>query len=514
MTKTNDDSGTMPPQGRGAPPGPKRSRLKLNLKLKDYKGQKPTKHQIFELTSTKLNGFLTGLTETTNGFIAYTDQNSTIDSLTSNKGQTELGKINLETITPPEIRAKRTVFIRGLDYTVGQRDERDIADELTTRQNWLTNITVTKIKNYTHVIKLTCSDTNQTERLLRDGLTMFHTRIPPSNIEQEKFTPILICFKCYQFEKHTTNNCPSKTTVCSECGETGHRHFDCTSTNKTCLNCPTNNNHRTLAPSCPYRKRIIKDKEQQLKDKQTTDETQTYAKIVKTAIQQTAQPPRPTINLTDKTHMKIVLLVIEAHVAAITGDRPYNEIITDSFKRNYDIDVNLPDRDSQKILDIYLKTDQETTTNVTMESDSDSDSDEEPPNPTNTPAPSPIKNKQTRPPTAVIPKRKLTPEDPHVTKQRKTSQTTKPDIPVPYKLKVIRSDKDEEKLPPTFDRDWFGRQLNRKRHGLKIHVYGDVKTFKQHYRSALLIIRMEDIQTVDDETFQRYDRVTHFEDRQ
>ena len=132
------DLGTMPLQGRGAPPGPKRSRLKLTLKLIDRKQTRPTKSQIFELSSTKLNCFLTGLTETDNGFIAYTDLNSTIDSLTSNKGQTELRKLNLETVTPPEIRAKRTVFIRGLDYTVGQRDTGAIANELTTRQPWLT----------------------------------------------------------------------------------------------------------------------------------------------------------------------------------------------------------------------------------------------------------------------------------------------------------------------------------------------------------------------------------------
>ena len=248
------DLGTMPLQGRGAPPGPKRSRLKLTLKLIDRKATKPTKQQIFELSSTKLNCFLTGLTATDNGFIAYTDLNSTIDSLTS-KGLNELRKLNLETVTPPEVRAKRTVFIRGLDYTVGQRDTGAIANELTLRQPWLTNITVTKIKDYTHVIKVTCSDSDQTERLLRDGLTLFHTRIPPTNIEQEKFTPLLICFTCYKFESHTTNNCPSKTIICSECGEEGHRHFDCTATEKRCLNCPsTHNHHRTLASFLPIQK--------------------------------------------------------------------------------------------------------------------------------------------------------------------------------------------------------------------------------------------------------------------
>ena len=507
----------MPAQGRGAPPGPKRSRLKLTLRLIDRKTPKPTKNQIFELTSTKLNGFLTGLTEIDTGFIAYTDQNSTIDALTSNKGLTELNKLNLETITPPEIRAKRTVFIRGLDFTVGRRDAGEIAQELTTRQNWLTNITVTKIKNYTHVLKLTCGDSSQTERLLRDGLTLFHTRIPPTNIEQEKFTPILICFKCYKFEKHTTNNCTSTITVCSECGETGHRHFDCKSTDKSCLNCPTNNNHRTLAPSCPYRKQIIRQKEQQLQDKQTTNETQTYAKIVKTTIQQTAPTPRPTINLTDKTHLKIVLLVIEAHVAAMTGDRPYNEIIADSFRRNYDIDVNLPNRDSQKILDMYLTTNRETRHDVTMEQDSHDDlpdlEDEQRPISTPTPAPSPTK-KTAQIDTSTKPKRKITPDNTQDTKQRKIQLPTRRDLTETYQVKVIRSDRDESPLPSTFDTHWFMKQVQRQRHGLKLQVHGDLTLFKQHYKAGLLIIRLEDIETLDDATFQRYDRVTHYGDVQ
>jgi hypothetical protein len=371
----------------------------------------------------------------------------------------------------------------------------------------MTNITVTKIKHYTHVIKLTCGDTTQTERLLRDGLFIFHTRIPPSNIEQEKFTPIQICFKCYKFEAHPTNKCTSTTTICSECGQTGHRHFDCTATKKTCLNCPPdNNNHRTLAPSCPYRKKTIRDKEQRQQDNHQRQETETFASIVKTTIKETAPPPRPTINLTDKTHLKIVLLVIEAHIAALSGDRPYNDIIQESFRQNYNIDVVLPDRDSQKILDIYLDRDKQADKPTDMETtDSESDNDYQAPGPT--PAPSPTKPKKTD--ISVKPKRKMTPDKDKESK-RKPSYALPTDAP--YSFKVLRSDKDDEPLPTTIDTDWIDRQINNRMNlGIKLHVSGDLKTFKQHFRAGLLIMRREDVKTIDDKTFQKYDRVTHYD---
>ena len=60
------------------------------------------------------------------------------------------------------------------------------------------------------------------------------------------------------------------------------------------------------------------------------------------------------INLIDKTQLKMIATVIEAHIASIGDKRPYNEILSESLKLNYDIDVKLPNRDSQKILDVYL----------------------------------------------------------------------------------------------------------------------------------------------------------------
>ncbi|KAF2359157.1 hypothetical protein FHG87_010085 [Trinorchestia longiramus] len=85
--------------------------------------------------------------------------------------------------------------------------------------------------------------------------------IPPdisSQIELEKYTYIQICFKCYKFEDHATYQCTSTTHSCSECASHQHTHQQCNSPTKKCLNC--NQQHRTLAATCPYREQVIHQK--------------------------------------------------------------------------------------------------------------------------------------------------------------------------------------------------------------------------------------------------------------
>ena len=106
-----------PPQG-----GTKTTRLRLTLRLKDDTLQRPTHEDIFEITHTKLDCFLTGIRDINNGgFSVTSDMQSTIDSLVSPKGRQELAKINLAPVPSPKIMAERTVFISWLSRHVGDR---------------------------------------------------------------------------------------------------------------------------------------------------------------------------------------------------------------------------------------------------------------------------------------------------------------------------------------------------------------------------------------------------------
>ena len=164
------------------------TRLGKNLRVfLKYVGnrQKTSKTDIFETVHIKLKGYLTGLRETTNGFNAYTDLDATVDALTSTKGLSEFRRLNLEPQVPPEIKARRTIFIRGLDISVGSQTTGDIDDELRKNHDWIKYVQTTKIKDYTPVVKATFGSTDETDRALRDGLLAFSCRIPPTNITLE-----------------------------------------------------------------------------------------------------------------------------------------------------------------------------------------------------------------------------------------------------------------------------------------------------------------------------------------
>ena len=224
---------------------------------------------------------LTKIDTTKNGYNALTDDQQNIDKMLTPKAIKLFQKINLSPSTPPELRSKRTVFVRQLDRTIGSRPPAEILHEIESNNQWLKINKVAKIKEYTHIIKIELTDCSMTEQILNNGFFMFNTKVSPHQCEQEKFTHILICYNCYQMEDHISEKCPNKNKiVCSEYGQQGHKHTDCTNETKKCLNC--GQGHRTLWASCPYRKDKTTKKETELTNKKTKTINQTYAHLAKT----------------------------------------------------------------------------------------------------------------------------------------------------------------------------------------------------------------------------------------
>ena len=492
---------------------------RIFLKLLDSSAPRPSKKTIFETVHVNLQCYLTGLRENQNEFTAFSDFKQTIDALTSPKAILQFKNINLEPQIPPGIRAERTLFIRHIDYDIGRKKPEEIIYELQTHQKYLKNAIVTKIKDYTHVLKLTCESTEHAERALREGLVAFHFRISPSQIEKEKFTFLQICFKCYKYENHTTANCPSIIEVCSECAQSGHTHRNCTSITKKCLNCPEGRNqHRTLAPSCPAKKLAIKQKELQIQEKNEKQNSKTYSSIMKATIKETTPQARPIINLTDKTQFKLVALIIEAHVTVLTGDRPYNEIIEESLKLNYDLDVKLPNRDSQKILDMYLPSSKEPATNFKKPEPSvkpktkktknwyqDSGEDSSvPPTPFSSPAKSStssISNKESRK------RQKESPDESQKNKKQDTRNKNE------YNVRIYRSKDDPNEIPVRITPEWFTAQVlgDQGEFGLKTTVFGDMTRFREHLQSEILTPSLGQLRKIDHSTFQQLQRIQQYD---
>ena len=197
-------------------------------------------------------------------------------------------------------------------------------------------------------------------------------------------------------------------------------------------------------------------------------------------------------------------LVIEAHIASIGDKRPYNEILSESLKLNYDIDVKLPNRDSQKVLNIYLNPEQQKTEDSNTDDSSDNESSMDS-IPVPTPCPSPLKPKDVRP------KRQRTPE--HTTSKTQ-KQPRQENIKPAYEFRVFRSEKDPEKLPTIITADWTRDQITKRpEFGLKVHVYGDIDKFQHDLTNRLFVPNRVKIRFIDYHTFQKFGKFLHFSNR-
>ena len=167
-----------------------------------------------------------------------------------------------------------------------------------------------------------CDSVSMADRVMQSGLKCLYTTIPTSQIEREKFINLLMCFNCYQYEHHKTEDCPNKdVTSCSECAAIGHSYRECKSQTKQCLNC--SGPHRTKAMACPVKKQNMKQKEKEQESAANKKQTETYSQIAKQAAE-IATKPAQVLSVEGNVHLDIVAIVIHAHLHNIaTGGGTY-----------------------------------------------------------------------------------------------------------------------------------------------------------------------------------------------
>ena len=98
---------------------------RLHLKFIDHR-DRTTRDEVFRVTFGILDALLTRLNTADSGYYVITDDIRTIDKLLTDKATKELANINLQPAIPPDIKAKRTIFIRQVDMTVGGRTPDEI----------------------------------------------------------------------------------------------------------------------------------------------------------------------------------------------------------------------------------------------------------------------------------------------------------------------------------------------------------------------------------------------------
>ena len=452
------------------------------------------------------------------------------------------------------------MFISRLGRHVGDRPAIEIQNELIRSNPNINNIQVHKIKHYYHIIKVVCEDTETADAVIRDGLFAFHTKIAASQCKKEQFTELITCFRCYKFEDHFSSDCKTTQIICSECAQIGHTHRDCHAVEKRSINCPPGQNfHRTLAPFCPVRKDAIAQKQQKLKNASEIQNNKTNANVVKTTIKETTPPAKPVINLTEKHHLKYVILILEAHIASIGDGRPYNVILQESLKAN-NIDAVIPNRDSQKIMDIYTNPKQkqkdhapEEFLNESSSSSDDESSDEEELQPPQTEDEAPPKtqersdnrknekrkknssestsaphNKQPRHERLATPRPPnpkpstssglhRTPPNPSSQEQRRPSissefQWTAPN-PSPNEKRrpppiIYRSRDDSEAIPNVLSSEWIKNEFKKEKFGLKAHCYGKAEDFMNKILRGEVFIDPKRIKFMEHKQFKALTKIT------
>ncbi|MPC49384.1 hypothetical protein E2C01_043183 [Portunus trituberculatus] len=131
-----------------------------------------------------------------------------------------------------------------------------------------------------NTVKITFCSSEMARRACSEGLLLFSMSVPPHQIREETYTPLLMCNICYTIEDHSTRQCPCPQgyKVCSECGSRDYTFRECTSPSKHCLHC--GQAHSCMAMRCPLRKQALKEKEATARTESTRVANTTYAQAV------------------------------------------------------------------------------------------------------------------------------------------------------------------------------------------------------------------------------------------
>ena len=268
------------------------------------------------------------------GFVILTVSESHSDNIFSAKIKGELESNEFHAVMPPELKAKKSVILPRADDIIYERHIVDIGEEIQKQNSWVGDGVVDVIKfPKSKAIKITFSNTTLAQKCTEKGLKAFSISVPAHEIKQETFIPVKCCMKCYTLESHFTNECPNPGSfkICSECSEAGHVWHECPNDYKKCLNC--GENHSTMALKCPKRKEIVKNKRNQINDRQKMS----YAAISQTTSSENKMPSFQTPIVTREELLKIHICVAHAQNQNQITPGTYSSVLNKTLKAN-----NLP----------------------------------------------------------------------------------------------------------------------------------------------------------------------------
>ena len=179
--------------------------------------------------------------------------------------QESLKQENFKVHIPLEYTAMRTIVAKQLDQIIDHYQDEDIKCNIEQTNTWCKVESVYRLNTPSKMMKITFITPEMAQRALRDGIYILNQSIPTRNLEKEIYIKIKPCYNCFGYD-HATRECnQERKTVCAFCASENHKQKDCTNNEPKCVNC--GGDHRTLAAACPIRKRIIKEKSKQMRER-------------------------------------------------------------------------------------------------------------------------------------------------------------------------------------------------------------------------------------------------------
>lgn len=266
---------------------------------------------------------ITKVRESDDGYLVFCSSVEDVDALFTSKVQALLSACSLNCVMPPEVRAKRSVIVRGIDSIVYRNEAHDIMEEIRSRNTWADVVDVFKFPN-SNTLKIQFSSCVGARRCVSDGLSMFFLHISGGQMVIDEYIHIPICYKCYSLDDHQTSDCTRDVNfkLCSLCASEGHDWKGCRSSSKKCVNCE--GSHHTLSMQCPRRRELIKIKRQQRPSKS----------LYSAAVGVAANPPGcPTIN-DNPVVAKSVSCILLALLSSADDSTKFSSTVNQLFLQN------------------------------------------------------------------------------------------------------------------------------------------------------------------------------------
>ena len=166
------------------------SPFKVQLKIIDPSQTTPTRDQIF--SALQATGcYIVKLILNPEGAVLIAHSPSDLDKIFEPFSLAKFVKINLKPIRPESLQAERTVFVRGVDKSIGSLPPSEILGLLKEKHPQIVNL-IPFPGRHTY-FKCVCETTDAAVHLLNSGLKLGYQRIPPSDPAREVQVTLEIC---------------------------------------------------------------------------------------------------------------------------------------------------------------------------------------------------------------------------------------------------------------------------------------------------------------------------------